>query len=47
MLKLHLVELKGRSDTEHNLESTRTNFTVVYLVAWPLNESEAGVELFL
>ena len=43
MLKLHLVQLKGRSDTE----STCTNFTVVCLVAWPLNESEAGVELFL
>ena len=46
MSKLHLVKLKGRSDTERNLESTCTNFTVC-LVAWPLSESEAGVELFL
>ena len=26
---------------------TKVHFTVVFLVAWPLNESEAGVDLVL
>ena len=31
----------------HFLHLSIDHFTVVYLVAWPLNESEAGVDLVL